>query len=150
MNRANTLRTTLELQITLDAIDDLQKALFNQQVTDIAHLLQSGVPEKTYEFLNKNYDLTTITTKEALDQTLTALKDQLEKLRPLHITIAIDPTDQLIEEMSALVSKNWGDDYILDITIDRDIVGGSVIIADGHYYDFSLEEKIDQYLKEYV
>ncbi len=148
MNRANTLRTTLELQVMFDAIEDLKTALFRQNVTDIQQLLQSAIPEKVYEYLNNNYDLSTIMTKEALDQTLTELKTQLEKLRPVHVTIAIDPTDELIEEIFQAVSENWGDGYILNITIDRDIIGGSIIIIDGHYYDFSLEEKIDQYLKE--
>jgi F0F1-type ATP synthase delta subunit len=147
MNRSNLLRTTLELQLILEDLEKIKRATY-QQDTEVDHLLNQVIADKTNEFIRKNVDPALLSNPPALSQEITRLIEQIEQLTPLQLTIAIDPSDEVIEELFQFVTTTWGSQYIIDIVIDREIVGGAIIMLNGHYYDFSLKKQLDEVINQ--
>lgn len=72
----------------------------------------------------------------------------LKKIPQVRVTLAFEPddlfTDKLNEQISALVNRR----IILDISVNHHIVGGVVLEYGGKHRDYSVEPKVDRYLKD--
>lgn len=62
---------------------------------------------------------------------------ELENLRILNMTVAVEPTRSNILAYGAWVKKNLGEDVILDIEVNGNLVAGAQIVWNGKYKDYS-------------
>ena len=65
---------------------------------------------------------------------------ELDSLKILKITVACEPTRSNILAYGSWIKKNIGQDVIMDISIDSNIVSGAQIVWNGKYKDYSLSE----------
>lgn len=79
-----------------------------------------------------------------LKELLTGLKEQIHKLKPIEITLAFSPPEAIIKNIFDWVIKNLGFGLILDIKIDKTILGGAIINFNGKYKDYSLKKRMDE------
>ncbi len=84
--------------------------------------------------------------KQFLEQIVTELK----AVPLVKITLAFEPDDSFTSKLNETISAQAGQKVILDISVNHHIVAGAVVEYLGRYKDYSLEPKVDQYLKETV
>ena len=71
------------------------------------------------------------------------LKEKLKSLREVKMTIAVDPTKELVDSIFSEVALNVGEGFYLNLKKDAEILGGAIITFGGRYFDASLIKKIE-------
>ena len=87
--------------------------------------------------------------KEPVREVLVKYKDELDKLRQaaldlpvVRLTLALTPPGNWILEIRNWVIKAVGEVVVLDIRVDKSILGGAIIENQGKYGDYSLRKII--------
>lgn len=75
------------------------------------------------------------------------LKQELAKCKVITLTLAYHPTEQHIKRLKEWCIKNIDDCIIFEIEHDTSIIGGAVIVMNGHYLDLSVKGKLDNYFE---
>jgi hypothetical protein len=91
-------------------------------------------------------DLKASTDSKELEKYFTGLIAELDKLTTLQLTVAFEPTLSNIEKISGWVTTNVGPNILLEFQYKPDLLGGSIVIWNGKYYDGSMSQKVDQAL----
>jgi hypothetical protein len=69
------------------------------------------------------------------------LKEELLSMPTLRLTLAFQPNEKQISEISLAVKNTIDQKAILDFHIDTFLVGGALVEYNGHYFDGSLASK---------
>ncbi len=127
-----------------------------------AVISKSWQNNQTFEGLLKDYfDKETLlgildSLKESVSQktdrlaALKELKENLESLPNIRLTVAISPTLSMVENLSRLVREEVNPAATLEFDIDPKIIGGAVIINNGKVFDLSLKKKVDLFFEKNV
>ncbi|HMS23157.1 MAG TPA: hypothetical protein PKA38_05380 [Candidatus Levybacteria bacterium] len=145
----NTIYTKDELLLFYHEIDQL-----------IAHLFMGtqGIQEKINEQLSpekKKNIMYYLSEMQVNMDNLVMIKEALSKIQSLgnkipvvSLQLAFEPTEPMIASFSFWFIKNIGSKVILDIQLERKIIGGALIALNGTYDDFTLKTKIDTYFNK--
>jgi hypothetical protein len=82
--------------------------------------------------------------KDELREALKSLRKQLTALPIIHLILAFSPNDEIVDMIHDWFYNNYKKMVLLDISIDKSIIGGSVISFNGRANDYSLGAKIEQ------
>lgn len=143
LSEIQTKEEARELSFLIDTLlADIYKTNKKAVEKDLEKSLSQKIYQKIIKTMGTDYTLSDV------KQFLTELKENLQKLKILNLTLAIQPTAALIKEISLWIKENLGEGIILGIEKDKDIMGGAIISFEGSYKDYSLrkvyEEKINQ------
>lgn len=72
----------------------------------------------------------------------------LRKIPQVKITLAFEPDDLFTSKLNDQISSLVGQKIILDIDVNHHIVGGVVLEYQGKHHDYSVEPRVNSYLKE--
>lgn len=70
------------------------------------------------------------------------LKDYLEKMPIMIMYLAFDPTENSLKSISQWFVRSLKKRFLLDIVIRREIIGGTVLVINGVFRDYSIKQKI--------
>lgn len=138
------LKTTQEVASFASEIDTLILTFFKSKKTSIEEALTSisaSSAKKITSFFSKNN--LDINDKRVVTNFFETLKNLIEKFKVIKLVLAFDPNHKTLERIHNFVKETIGIGYILDIEVSENILGGTIIIFDGKYYDFSLKKKIE-------
>lgn len=127
------VRTVEDQYLLEEEIRHLTAAIFDKKGNNLEITLTSKVRARFAALFRQG--MSAETTPEVY---LQGLATSLEKMRPLKLTLAFEPTDSFIDRLHFFAIRNIGTDIVLDITTDPTIGGGAVISFLGEYRDFSL------------
>lgn len=68
----------------------------------------------------------------------------IRKLKIIKLVLAFDPTQKTIKKIHKFISDKIGTGYILDIEVSESILGGTIIIFNGKYNDFTLKKSLEE------
>jgi hypothetical protein len=60
----------------------------------------------------------------------------------LQLTLAFEPSEFVINTISRWARQNLAAGIILDLSLDRSVLGGAIIMYHGKFYDYSLQKKL--------
>ena len=72
----------------------------------------------------------------------------LKKVPQVKTTLAFEPDDLFTAKLNEQISVMVGQKVILDILVNHHIVGGIVLEYKGKYRDYSVEPRVNDYLKD--
>lgn len=78
--------------------------------------------------------------KEELQKSL----ERLGKLKEVSLTLAFDPSADFISKMWEVLSKSLGTDFVLDISLNKAVIGGVIIEFGGKHVDYSLRRVFEE------
>lgn len=78
---------------------------------------------------------------------LDEFKAQFYKIQVVSLTVAIEPTQDLLVKLQSWFSENLGQRVIFDLKVDPQIIGGIKLICRNHFRDFSLSSTIEDITK---
>lgn len=82
--------------------------------------------------------------KSGLQKFFSQLQKDITELPIIHIILPFSPKEKLIKVIHDWFYDNFQKTVLLDVTIDPDLGGGSVISFRGRANDYSLKNQIDQ------
>lgn len=138
------IRIQAEAQELLTKLDAFGTTLYSTQTKSIENYF-SHLPKPITDALHETFDnlLSTSNNTEA-HHLISQLQDKMHALRILQLTIAFDPDDTTLTVFSSWAKNNIGNDVVLDIQINKTLVGGAIIVLDGQYRDYSVHKKLSQ------
>jgi F0F1-type ATP synthase delta subunit len=74
------------------------------------------------------------------------IQEKTATLPVLSLTVAFEPREQTLKELSEWFLLNINKQALFDITVDRNLIAGAVINFQGKSLDFSVRPKFDQIL----
>ena len=143
------VRTSQEVDILLSKIDDMLDALYqlNQaNFTDIfAGELPSTLSRVIQDVLIQNQ--LSFAKPAEMKNFLTELKNLLQTITLLTLTISFAPSDEAISQIAAKAKELFGLTTILEINTQASILAGATVIHGGKYLDYSLLTKLNTIFK---
>ena len=139
------IKTVAELDNFLAEIENVLTGLFKVKNKSIDQILDKTAGKSTAGIIKKLAEQNKINLSDyaSLEKLLTALKEELKKIKTLKISLAIDPPGEMVEHIFDWVKENMGQGIILDINKDESILGGAIISFDGTYKDLSLRRTLE-------
>jgi F0F1-type ATP synthase delta subunit len=138
------IRTTDERDTLLDEIGTLLSSLYQEKGRGLDSCLKNKVRFWVSEIVRREIgsDL------ETAEKYLTGLKETLEGLGILKLTLAFEPTDISIDKFTEFVRRNMGEDIVVEFEYDARILGGALITYNGEFRDFSLKRLFEEEYKQ--
>ncbi|OGH14546.1 MAG: hypothetical protein A2687_00820 [Candidatus Levybacteria bacterium RIFCSPHIGHO2_01_FULL_38_26] len=125
-------------------IDILIESLFKTENNFESYLNQ--ISAHNARMIREASEKNSIDTKNQsmINDYLEGVKEELRKLKTIKITIAFEPSNKSIDLIFTWVSQNLGIGHILDISVEKSILGAAIIEYEGKYEDMSLKKKLDE------
>ena len=148
MNYSDILRsvkTTEHARDLLSEIDILLESLFKTDSKAFEKALNSisaVSSQMLKEIFIRNYG--SFENKAMIKECLIGLKEEMQKLKILKISLALEVSENLIDNLFNWVLKNLKAGIILNINTDKSIIGGAIIEFEGRYKDFSLKKALEE------
>lgn len=86
--------------------------------------------------------------KKDVQESLITLKNKLQALKAITLTLAFSPTGDSIKKISSWIKENLGEEFIFEIEEDPTIIGGAIIVYKGKYKNLSLKKKLEETFKK--
>jgi F-type H+-transporting ATPase subunit delta len=64
-------------------------------------------------------------------------------IRKAHLKVAVPPSEELLARLRALVKERTGDEALIDVVVDPDLIGGFVFDIDDALIDKSVARKLE-------
>lgn len=138
----------------IEYIQQLDKLLLEIHGVKSEKLMEYLQRDFTYTFLNylqsflDARSLTLHASKSSLESALQDLKKQLLSYDLLEVHMSFVPSELTLEKMYARVYPHVGENVLLDIKNDPEVIAGARIIYKGRYIDFSLGTKLKEIYKQ--
>jgi len=148
----NTLITIQDMNKFKKNIDTLSNSLFKTHANLKRKINQLFTPNQAHPLykilINKKINL--VKNADSGQEFLQNLIIMLDSFPVLHLTFATTLPEQNLIQIADWLSSNSKSKIILDITIDKNIIGGILIYQNGIYKDYSIKNKIEQSINQYV
>ncbi len=142
-----TLRTKSERDEARDGITKLEAALFKSDSKEIGKVLNAWFLPETGDAMRAMIEQAEMKKDPgALKAVLKDLREILETLPLLRLSMAFKPREEMIQRLASWTQDNLGSGIILDIGYDGSLVGGVRIIFGGRYKEMTLAQMITDVL----
>lgn len=81
---------------------------------------------------------------DSVIQFLDKVISQIDSLEKVDLTVAVEPTEELIRSISDWVQEEVQENLLIDIEVDPDVLGGVKLSYKGNYLDLSLDKKLKE------
>lgn len=143
------IKTEGEIHKLSSLIDKLLSQIYKIGGLDISGFLNDQGHE-TADLLKKLLEEEKIDFSDArlTEDHLNHIKESLSSAKVVNLTIAIEPSTEIIDRLSLWVKSNLGDESVLDLKTDQSILGGAIISYEGLYKDYSLKNSLEKIFSE--
>lgn len=126
-----------------EACDILKEALYKTGKSSPLEKINEYIPQTFAEIMTASLTQETQDPSSVEVSTLLqTIKEAIEHMKAVSVTVAIEPPKNTILRLSEWVKKTYGDQMLMEFTIDPHIIGGAIIIHNGNYLDLSLKKKL--------
>ena len=138
-----TVRTREEKDMLRDQMIMLEGALFRSESQGYEKILKTRLPEHIAAAMRDILSRPSLKeSPEATRKLFHELKDTIDALSLLKISLAFNPSEEMIQRLHEWIQKNLGVGVVLDISYDASILGGARIIFQGKYKELTLSQMI--------
>ena len=134
----------------LDTVPDLSRMIAAKDVVPAAkkrELLHTALGEPMTPELDRFIDLLIENGRiGSLRQILLDFGDRYLRstgVRKAHLKVAVPPSEGLLTRLAALVKERTGDEALIDVEVDPDLIGGFVFDIDDALIDKSVARKLE-------
>jgi len=131
-------KTKEEEEVLLEELSMLYESLYKSDRNAFEETLNSKVRSEVAALIRQ---------KIKTDDKTMFLKDLISRIKGrkvVKMTLAIAPTDFLIGQIYNWLITSISENIVLDISIDKQILGGAIVSFGGKYFDFTLRKTLDQ------
>lgn len=135
----------------MQAIEHTLQELYTTKAEPLQKI-KKNLPHTLYQRLT-HYQEKNGLDREDITATQNLLRDLqkfLQELPTLQLTLAIQPSQAVVEEIAEWLTIHAPTPLLLNIVVNPTLIGGATVGFKGKLYDFSLNTRIDTYLKTTV
>lgn len=130
-------------------LDELQTLVFNVHLdieTKMNEILTAELTQKVRSYCMNH----TINIKDpsVFHRFLMDLKEEVKMTPVVTMHLAFHPEDQQVKRMSDWLISQIHKKIFLEIVVKKDLVGGAIIIWNGIYKNYSLEQQLEERYKD--
>ncbi|TSC80194.1 MAG: hypothetical protein G01um101429_238 [Parcubacteria group bacterium Gr01-1014_29] len=140
------VRTTHERSMLYNGIEALTEALYKKKAASLEEIIDTQLPYAVARPLKGTLMRLPLSSPDAAKEFLAGLHDALTQLQILSLEVAFEPTEETIAVLTVWMREHIGADVIMDISIDRTLLGGSRISFGGRYKEINLASIIESAL----
>ncbi len=150
-NVFNSIYTVSELQLFYKEIDHIVSSLFSDS-SSISDILEKSLsPEKKEVIINYlENEHVDIKNPVLIQESLLKLKKEGDKIPVVNLTLAFEPTQSILKNMSLWFLRRIQKKVVLNITLERTVLGGAFISYDGKYKDYTIQTKLNKYFEKQI
>lgn len=136
-NLISRLKTTEDRDLLLSELDLLLKSIYEGSGGSFDITLKNKVRSWVAAII-----LSEIESVENLDKKsyLENLKNEVQKIEDMKLGLAYEPSESALERIHDRIVKYSRKQILIDLTTNKNIVGGAVIVYKGKYRDFSMKK----------
>jgi F-type H+-transporting ATPase subunit delta len=129
----------IDLVLSQAGKSSLQKKLFIEKIVssvrsrELRTLLETAVKQNHLEFFQERY----------LGSFLHKLRTWAEQFKVVKLELAIDFDDSDLRKMAMLLTEKIGCPVVLDIKVDKNLIGGTIVQFGSFISDYSLKTQLD-------
>lgn len=140
-----TIFTTTQANNFVTQLDDVINSLFVTR-ENIEKKLDKILPFEKKERISilcqkNNIDINDL---NLMQKFLSNLKDHIKKLPIINLQIAYDAAEKNIIDISSWFTLNLKQKILINVTINKKLIGGAIIGYNGIYKDYSLKKRLDE------
>lgn len=75
------------------------------------------------------------------------IQERIATMPLLTLTIAFEPTERTLRAIAEWFLVNTNKQVLLDVRLDKNIIGGAVVSVNGKFFDFSVRPQFENVLK---
>ena len=138
------IRTKSESGQVIACLDEISFSLFSAKEDSLKQEYFAHLHKELADSLNEllGQEPVNDANREKIKRLIHDLQEQVKKCKIVQMTIAFQPDEATLSTFSSWIKEHVGKDFVLDVHLDRTIIGGAVIVANGLYKDFSLKQKV--------
>ena len=138
------LRLKSELAEVLMGLEEFVATFFVPKEQKEVVLLFDRMPNGIGQLLKEAFLKEPITAQNesAVKKQVEKLQDKLKTCKIIQLTLAFQPDEPTINVFSEWVKKNINPTTLIDLQFDKTIVGGTLLVADGVYKDYSIRKAL--------
>lgn len=140
------VRTTHERSMLYNGIEALTEALYQKGGSLREEIIDTQLPHAVALPLKDTLMRFPVSSPDAAKEFLAGLRDALTQLQILSLEVAFEPTEETIAVLTLWMRAHIGANVIMDISIDRTLLGGSRISFGGRYKEINLASIIESAL----
>lgn len=136
------VQTTDDVVKLDEEIDLLSQSLYHIEKNMFEDTLKKMVRIRIAEAIRKlilQYD---ISKKEDIKTLLLNAYKTICVMPVLQLTLAFEPSEAIIGDISRWARKSLAPGILLDLSLDRSILGGVAVVYKGRFYDLTLRKKL--------
>ena len=137
------LSTGFHVREVTAALDKLQGEYFKNN-QPFLETLEKEIPFPLSESLKKlaRENDVRMDNREEVDNFLSRLRDDIQSIPRLTITLSFEPTLELIKEINQWIIVNLKAAIVLEFGVDKTLVGGAQVAYKGKFVDHSLKKQL--------
>lgn len=129
----------------IEEIDAMEQELYKSNI-QLDTLLSARVSSRFLSPLKEIFaqSVADMTQIQKVHEVLSSIVSELQGLPVVHITLAFDPTQLLQRDIVLWLREKIKEGIILDVIVDKKIVGGFLMDYNGHYWDLSIHSSFEK------
>lgn len=135
-------RTTEDIVKLDEEIDLLLQSVYNVDKQIFEDALEKMVRIRVAVEIRKLLSVATSLKKEEIKAILSNAYRTICALPILQLTLAFEPSEASIGNISRWARQNLAPGILLDLSLDRSVLGGAIIAYHGEFYDLTLRKKL--------
>lgn len=137
-------RTTEDVVKLEEEIDLLLQSIYHVDKQMFEETLERQVRIRVAMEIRKLIQQAKSSKKEEVKALLSDAYRTVCVLAILQLTLAFEPSEIVIGNISRWARQNLAAGILLDLSLDRSILGGALIMYHGKFYDFTLRKKLNE------
>lgn len=142
------LLTKSEADHLKELVDNLSEALFSNKIKieqKIDEIFPNHFKTILLKFIAKNN--VNLEDTIGIQRFLRTLKEYLQDVVTVNLTLAFSPKIQTVRRVYTWFSFQLKQPLLLDITVDKTIIGGAIIDYSGVHFEYTIHKVLEQQLK---
>jgi F0F1-type ATP synthase delta subunit len=137
-------QTTEDLVKLDEEIDLLLQGIYHVSEDALEDILGKMVRIRVAMEMRKLIKQNNSSKKEEVKALFSSMYRTVCALPILQLTLAFEPSEAVIGNISRWARKNLVPGILLDLTLDRSVLGGAMISYHGKFYDLTLKKKLQE------
>jgi len=126
-------------------LNSILKQIFEKEFNPEKVLMEQFGIEKKDRFMTLLRDNNiNATSRLDIKSFIEKILEKINTMPVMELVLAFKPTDKTLQSLSSWFILNTKKQVLLDIKIDKNLIGGAAILSNGKYLDFSVKPNFDK------
>lgn len=139
------VRTTREAEKFTEDLENIFSNLYKVKNKNLDQVLSKSIGTSSSSLIKTLLEENKVLASDlpSCEKLLGGVREEIKSMNVIKITLAIDPSDEIIAHLWDFINQNFGK-ALIDLELNESILGGAVISINGKYKDFSLRKSLEE------